>query len=404
MAARTKGCPATLSARARLGALIAIVIGATAGAAAAQPASDAEILGTDDDGWKLEDLALRGVYFDQDGHGYQSQAGPPGGPGSEATWIVEPWAQVTVRQSKTIRHELTIPVDIVSAASPDALDAVSSASRRNEAVAGDLRTTFTTSDTDSITTRVAFHWEEPLSSGTVGVGWRRSLADDNAAVAVNGSVTIDGFDIDDQNGDYREKGARSTTSVNLSVSQILSPTTVVDATYGGTWQHGTLAQTWNAVPVEGMDPAGEVLPRNRLRHAIAGRIAQHIPATRSTVKAWYRYYRDDFGLSAHTVELTGYQYLVPWLYLRAAYRFHHQTGVDFYTEEMATMPSGGTARTADSDLAPFDAHELDVGLAIVGDRAPKVLKRIGLVLDYTHYHRTNDLTIDVFALGVSRSF
>src|SRR4029079_15291055 len=139
--------------------------------------------------------------------------------------------------------------------SPDALDAVSSASRRNEAAGGDLRTTFITSDTDSITTRVAFHWEEPLTSGTVGVGWRRSLADDNAAVAVNGSVTIDGFDINDQTGAYLEKGARSTTGVNVSVSQIVSPTTVVDATYGGTWHHGTLAQTWNAVPVMGTDPA-----------------------------------------------------------------------------------------------------------------------------------------------------
>jgi hypothetical protein len=68
------------------------------------------------------------------------------------------------------------------------------------------------------------------------------------------------------------------------------------------------------------------------------------------------------------------------------------------------MPAAGMARTADSDLAPFNAHEVDVGLAIVGERAPKFLQRIGLVLDYTHYHRTNDLTIDVFALGVSRSF
>lgn len=381
-----------------------MIAATTGGTAIAQPATDAEILGSDGDGWKLEDVALRGVYFDQDGHGYQSQAGPPGGPGSEATWIVEPWAQITLRQSKKIRHELTIPVDIVSAASPDALDAVSSASRRNEAAGGDLRTTFVTSDTDSITTRLAFHWEEPLTSGTVGVGWRRSLADDNAAVAVNGSVTIDGFDINDQNGDYHDKGARSTTGINVSVSQILSPTTVVDATYGGTWQHGTLAQTWNAVPVMGTDPAGELFPRNRLRHAIAGRIAQHIPATRSTVKAWYRYYRDDFGLSAHTVELTAYQYIVPWLYLRAAYRFHHQTGVDFYTEAMPAQPDASTARTSDSDLAPFDAHELGLGLAIVGERAPKPLRRIGLVADYTHYHRTNDLTIDVFALGIARSF
>lgn len=372
--------------------------------AIAQSTSDAEIIGDDEDGWKLEDIALRAVYLDQDGRGYQSQAGPPGGPGSENVWIIEPWLQARIRQSARVRHEITIPVDVVTAASADALDAMSSASLRNEAVAGDLRSTIQVTDADTITTRVGVHWEEPLTSGTVGVGWRRSLADDNAAVAVNASLTVDGFDVTDQTGTYLYKSARETTGVNVSVSQILSPTTVADATYGATWQHGTLAQTWNAVPVTGDVPTGEKFPRDRLRHAIAGRIAQHLPVTHSTVKAWYRYYRDDFGLAAHTVELTGYQYVVPWLYVRAAYRFHRQTGVDFYTTAMAGMPGPDVARTADSDLAPFDAHELGVGLVVVPDRAPRALRKLSLVADYTRYRRSNDLRIDMVAFGIGRSF
>ena len=185
---------------------------------------------------------------------------PPEGPGSEDMWVIEPWAQLRVRQSANVRHELTVPVDVVTAASPDALDAMSSASRVNEAVGADLRTEIRISDTDTITTRVGFHWEEPLTSGTLGAGWRRALADDNAAIAINGSLTVDGFDVTDQTGEYLRKSARETASANVSFSQILSPTTVADATYGVTWQHGTLAQTWNAVPVMGGDPAGESAP------------------------------------------------------------------------------------------------------------------------------------------------
>jgi len=385
--------------------VVAVVgVGTRAGRATAGPATDEDILGDEEDRWAIEDVALRAVYFGQEGHGYQSQDGPPGGPGSESLSVIEPWALITIRQDARTRHEITIPIDVVTSASADALDAVSTASRRNEAAGADVRTTFKRSDTDTITTRFGFHWEEPLSSGTAGIGWRRTFADDNAAFAANASLTIDGFDVNAQTGEYIEKSTRETTSVNLSFSQILSPTTVVDASYGATWQHGTLAQTWNAVPVTGAAPAGEVFPRNRLRHALAGRVAQHIPATHSTVKAWYRYYRDDFGLAAHTIELTGYQYVVPWLYARVAYRFHHQTGVDFFTTAMPMSPAPRTARTADSDLAPFDAHEVGVGFAIVPARAPRSLRRFSLVADYSHYHRTNDLTIDMFALGVGRTF
>ncbi|HKE20404.1 MAG TPA: DUF3570 domain-containing protein [Kofleriaceae bacterium] len=365
--------------------------------------SDEEILGADD-GWKIESVDLLTAFFDQDGLGYQSQAGPVGGPGSEEAWILEPWLEVVIRQSARVRHEVTIPVDVVSAASPDALDAVSTASRLNESAGFEVRSAIDVSEADRLTTRAAFHWEEPLSSGTLGAGWQRSVADDNATIAVTGNLTVDGFDMRDQQGDKIRQSARETTNANLTVSQLLSPTTVIDGSYGVTWQHGTLAQTWNAVPVAGAGATREVFPRDRLRHALTGRIAQHVPPTRSTIKVWYRYYRDDFGLSAHTVDVTGYQYLVPWLYLRGGYRFHRQSAVDFYTDAMDHLPVVGEPRTADSDLARFDAHELSLGAVLLPDGAPRALRRFSIIAEVGRYHRTNDLTMNIVTVGLGRRF
>lgn len=371
--------------------------------AAAGPSTDDEILGAEE-GWQIESIDLRAVYFDQQGEGYQSQAGPEGGPGSEEAWILEPWIDVVVRQSPRVRHEITIPIDVVTAASPNALDAVSTASLRNEGAGFDLRSTIAVSDADSVSTRVAFHWEEPLSSGTLGAGWRRSLADDNAAVSITGNLTVDGFGVNRPDGEYSGEDAREAVNANLAASQLLSPTTVIDGSYGVTWQHGTLAQTWNAVPVAGAAPVGELFPRDRLRHAIAGRIAQHIPPTRSTLKLWYRYYRDDFGLSAHTVEATVYQYLVPWLYLRGAYRFHRQSAVDFFTTGLDGPPMDRAPRTSDSDLDRFDASELGLGVVLLSEGGPRALRRISVVADYRRYERSNNLNIDVLTLGVGRRF
>ena len=377
-----------------------LVIVALCATAAAEP-SNAEIIGSSD-GWRVDDVELRTSYISQRGHGYQSQDGPLGTPGSEAMGVFEPYALVTVHQSPRVPHEITVPVDIISAASPDAVDATTSASRRNESVDLEIRSTIKYSDHDTITTRVSGHYEEPLSSGTLGAGWRRSLADDNATIGVSGNVTIDGFDDHDHYGDYLGKTAKETFNANVSGSQLLSPTTVLDGAYGVTFQHGTLHTGWNAVPVANGALADEVLPTDRLRHALSVRISQHVPATRSTLKLWYRAYLDDFGIAAHSVELAAYQYIVPWLYARGSYRYHHQTGADFFTTQIAMGYDFAALRTSDSDLAPFSANEWSLQLAMVRDRAPDAVRGWSLGAEVMRYWRSNDLQITVVALSIGR--
>ncbi len=372
-----------------------LVVLALAHAAVADPeiSTDARIIGKDP-GWQLEDVQLRTSYIDQRGHGYQSQDGPPQGPGSEAMYIVEPFALFTIRQSANVVHEITIPVDIITAASPDAVDATTAASRRNEALDIDVRSTFRQSDTDTITTRLMAHYEEPLSSGTIGAGWKRSLADDNATVAINTNVSLDGFDDHDQFGDYLGKTLRETFNLNARGSQLLSPTTVLDGGYGGTFEHGTLTNGWNAVPIVGLHAAGDFVPRDRTRHALTARLAQHIPQTHSTLKLWYRFYADDWGIYGHTIELDAYQYVLPWLYVRGSYRFHHQTGADFFTTGLMPPVDNQTLRTSDSDLARLSANEWTVQIATVRKRG----RPWSVSAEVLHYTRSNDLAITAVSL------
>ncbi len=387
------------------GALATLLV--LTGTGLAQPAPehavDADIIGADP-GWRVETAELRVSYLTQDGHGYQSQDGPDSGPGSESMWLIEPWGHFRIRQNRRVVHEITIPVDIVTAASADAVDAVTTASLRNVAGEIDVRTSIQRSDVDTLTTRVAVHVEEPLSSGTLGAGWRRSLADDNAQLSVDGSVTIDGFDRRDQTGEYYRKSARGTASLNLGFAQLLSPTTAFDASYGITQQWATLAQTWNAVPVEGAPPDGERLPRARLRQAVAARIAQRVPLTNSTVKARYRYYRDDFDIVAHTVDASAYQYLAPWLVLRLGARFHRQTAASFFTIARPAEDQGQAGlRTADSDLAAFDSREVSAELMLLKARQPRGLRAYSFSAEVLRYWRSNDLQITSVALSIGRT-
>jgi len=358
---------------------------------------DADIIG--DRGWSLEDFALRTTYLDQTGTGFQSQDG--GTPGGEAMTIIQPAAMVTVRQSERVVHQLTIPIDAITAASPDAVDATTEASRRNTAGDFDLRTTVKLDDTDTLTTRFVAHAEEWIGGGTIGAGWRRSLADDNATLSINGTFGVDVFDNHDHFGSFLGKTYRATSSLNVGASQLLSPTTVIDGGYGATYQRGNLRTGWNAVPVENGALEDEVFPRGRLRHAATVRLSQHVPVSHSTLKVRYRLYLDSFGLRAHAIEASVYQYLSSWLYVRGSYRYYHQNGVDFFT---TSLPLGfdddTTLRTADSDLARFHAHEWTVSLATVRGKGP--LRKWSASTELFRYQRSNDLQITAVSLGLGR--
>jgi len=370
---------------------------ATAGRA--EPASDAAILGQSNQGVRVDEFRLRMTSYYQDGHGYQSQAGTVAGPGSERAMIVQPMMLVGIRQSSRIHHEVVIPIDIVSAASANALDVVSHASAVNEAIGVELTSRFDLTDDDRLTSNITWHEEEPFGSGSFGLGYSRSLADDNAVLGISGQATFDRFDNLQPNGDRYGRRNRTALNGNVSFLQLLSPTTVFDASYGLTFQQGTLQTTYNSVPLEGgISRTKEVFPHTRTRHAVQARIAQHLPDSHTTLRAAYRYYTDTFQLDAHTVEFELHQYLSPWLLVRGSFRYYTQTGVDFFSTAFRLQDTELGPRTADSDLAAF--HATEYGLKLLW------LARGQSAFDvsYFHYSRDNGLFANVFSLGYGGAF
>ncbi len=354
----------------------------------------------------LDAFELRLVVFDQDGRGYQSVDGPAEGPGSEAALVVEPMFRAVLGAGPVWKHEVVFLVDVVSAASPDAIDAVSSASAVNESGALEVTSTWAPPGSrHSLSLRGGLHVEEPLRSGSLGAAWGLRLYEDNTRLEVSLLGSFDHFNAYRFTPSPRAYATRGAMNANVSLRQVLSPTTVMDVGYGLTLQRGALETSYNSVPLEG-DGEGrddEILPARRHRHAAVLRLAQHVPATRTTLKGLYRHYLDDFGLRAHTAELQGYQFLAPWLYVRAGYRLHEQNGVDFYGERFDAMPRA--AQTADSDLGPFRAHELDLKLAFLGARAPfRWLSRSLLDAGVSRYWRSNGLRVTSVSISVGERF
>jgi hypothetical protein len=306
---------------------------------------------------------------------------------------------IGIRQSSKIHHEVVIPVDIVSAASVNAIDIVSHASGVNEAVGVELTSRFDESPDDQLSTHLSWHEEEPFGSGSFGVGYTHAMADDNAVLGVSSQATFDRFDNILPSGKRHGRLNRTTVNGNLSLSQLLSPTTVFDASYGLTFQQGALQTSYDSVPLfGGVGRLPELFPRARTRHAAQARLAQLFPATHTTLRVAYRYYWDSFDLAAHTAELELHQYLASRLIARGSYRYYTQTGVDFFATAFSPDTDASQSRTSDSDLAPFHSQELGLKLLWLA-RGQNTLD-VGLV----RYFRSNGLSAYILSFGYGGRF
>lgn len=381
--------------------------------------TDEGILQGDESQFRVIDAEAQMMVFSQDGNsGYQSQAGPYYGPGSERALIIQPSGLVTFASGPRAEHELFVAADIVSAASANAVDATSIASAANEAVTVELSTSALVGSDHTFHSTVGGHIEEPMRSMYFSLGLDRSLADDNASIGLSAGAVFDHMNNNLPNGKRRDRRKRIGFNVNGSFSQVLSPTTLFLLGYGYTHQRGTLYTTWNSVPLDGgiEGPAtrgGERFPEQRNRHAVSTELAQHVPATDSTLRLHYRYYTDDFAATAHTGELSFHQVLSDTLAARTHYRHYVQDAVFFHgTSFPQTVEVNGLDlrfavprawqpaifQTADSDLAAFTASEVGGEIRWFDGGGNNV------EISYTYYSRTNGLTAHLFGLTYAALF
>ncbi len=373
--------------------------------------TDTDILGKPAPYFRIEAFNVRYTHIDQDGTGYQSRAaprggpgaelritGPKGGPGSEWLTVEQPQAEILAKQGDRITHRLWIPADIVTAASADAVDAVSTASRSNEAGSVDWTIKYKATEKTSFSVRNGLHEEENWRSWNTGFGFTHSMAEDNTVIEGGVNQVSDWFDKYTLSGGHDGHSSRSSTTVSGGVTQLLSPTTVAHIDYGITLQRGQLSNGWNIVPLTTGDVALEILPKTRLRQAFVGRIAQFLPWN-GAAHLFYRFYVDDWGIVGNTAEVELYQRVSRLSYLRFNYRFHHQTSPPFFhTEESPNF----TLATADSDLAAFFAHTVGVKGSI--DVPVHFARSLHADVSVERYFRTNDLHASVYSCGLGFLF
>lgn len=256
--------------------------------------------------------------------------------------------------------------------------------------------------------RLGISSEYDYKSLNFGGTIQKNFANDNFVLAFSPQLFFDRaktFNLVSQ--ETTEYKGRTIYSADLSASQILTPSDIIQ--FGATYihMHGMLNNISNTVKVltnpysNTLSRVEENLPNNRERYAISAK-AIHAFTDETALHAGYRYYDDTWGISANTAELSLNQsYFEDDAFLRVSYRYYNQNQNEYYAHEFATQQQ---FMTSDSDMETFSGNRYGIHYGhSLGDK--KVfgfgLEDIQIDVGVYYYKRSNELTYTLAQIGLN---
>ncbi len=244
----------------------------------------------------------------------------------------------------------------------------------------------------------------------VGVGLSGSVEYDYASFGANTRLVWDSEDKNDTllvklsaffdtltlilfDGTQPGLAGRRSYNVGVGWTHLLGPRTVGTLNYDLTLQNGFLSTPYNSVFTTGGE-ARELLPHDRLRHAVFARVRQLV-FDDLALEPGVGVYLDDWGARALNAELHAYWEVFPGVVLlQPWYRYHTQSQIDWFVADTASVLPD--LRTQDSDLAAFDSHTFGLKLVVPHVDVFNLDTELNLGGDFTL--RSDDL--NAFSLGL----
>lgn len=210
--------------------------------------------------------------------------------------------------------------------------------------------------------------EPDYTSLFAGVRVEGDFAKKNFTVSLGGGAGRDHVTNAGAQGDFVTPISERlvTAMVSASATQVLGENAIASVTYDLSRQSGYLENPYRTV-ITGDGLVPERVPDARLRHAVAGIVRLYVPQTETVVIGGYRYYRDDWGVTAHTPEVRVVQAAGDDLEVGVGLRYHRQGAASFYEPVYPTSnPVMEPWLTDDPKLSKFDGETLSAKFAVLG--------------------------------------
>jgi hypothetical protein len=324
-------------------------------------------------------------YYDQDGE----NSPVTGGMGTEELQSASPVFLIRYESPQKWAWRGSLGVDNITSASTDNIDLgqdnVSSASRL------DNRVFFNASVAKPLGSQtlgggLGFSKEYDYTSINGGLNWSMDFNGKNDTLAVSVYHYQDDIELFGIDGVRYGEDTRETTDFSVSFSHVFGKGTVGSIEAGLSDASGFLSSPFQEVILADQSIAQERLPDSRERQFLRLSL-NHAFNSRLILRSYYRFYDDDFGIQAQSLEMETHFRLFKgsktWLY--PIFRLHMQDGSDYFGLP-GTFTGTEAFYTADRDLSEFDSTKFGIGAKI--DLGASRIKRLQTRL--THYSRNND--------------
>ena len=286
--------------------------------------------------------------------------------------VTEPIAWVHARIAEVWDVQASAAVDIVSGASPQLvsnvggrpLQTITGASVDDRRKTGDVKVARRFGEA-TLAASYLVSREEDYRSQALGLEARLDLDQRNTTLALGYGRSRDRIGSSD-NPLLDEP--RNTREFLAGITQVLTPISLVQGTVtltrGQGWYNDPYKLTVSVVPGGGFLVSADRRPAERDTLAWLARYRHHFAGVAGTLQADYRFYRDDWGIRAHTLEVAWHRRLGERWTLRPALRYYTQSRADFYSPAVPSPPPA--LHSSDQRLAAFGglSPSLRVGLAL----------------------------------------
>lgn len=192
---------------------------------------------------------------------------------------------------------------------------------------------------------------------------------------------------------------RNTYDFSLNYSQIINKSLQVMFLSDLVSQTGYLSLPFHRVYFADGSVHQENLPSSRLKLPLAFR-ASYFLGDKIILRAYYRYYTDDWGLKSNTINFETPVKLSPFVSVTPFYRYYQQTAVDYFAPYRAHT-AADKYYVSNYDLAAFNSSFFGAGVRFMPAKGVFGMQHFNMLeVRYGHYQKTTGMNSDIISLNL----
>ncbi|MFL9842894.1 DUF3570 domain-containing protein [Flavobacterium rhizosphaerae] len=358
---------------------------------------------------KIEEINLVSSYYSQDGN----NASVTGGIGTQKLTDISNVIDVNLVKigENGIKHNFNIEagIDHYTSASSDKIDlqANSSASSADTRFYPSLN--YTKENTEKGTTigaGLSSSTEYDYQSFGGTLSFAQKTKDRNGEFSARAQVFLDQVKLlapielrGVSGADYSGNAARNTFLGAISYAQVINQNFQVMVEADIVKQQGYLSLPFHRVYFNDGSVYQENLPDSRLKIPIALR-ASYFLGDNVIIRAYYRYYTDDWNLTSHTANIEVPVKITPFFSISPFYRYYTQTAIKYFNayQQHTAMDD---YYTSNYDLSGFDSNFVGLGVHLNPVNGLFGVKELAMLdIRYAHYTRTTGLNSNIISINL----